>query len=122
MLESLYFLMQYKFGSAARRGRAFMDLNGPWMPFLGRDELDAEDGTNAPDVHWDWNIQGMYYLPFLTNRPEIAASLIDYVEGLLHSGVLWSPSNVQRARTPDTKGSLVCFKWFLKLQNNTRVF
>lgn len=49
VLESLYFLMQYKFGSAARRGRAFMDLNGPWLI----------DGTNAPDVHWDWNIQGM---------------------------------------------------------------
>jgi hypothetical protein len=31
VLESLYFLMQYKFGSAARRGRAFMDLNGPWL-------------------------------------------------------------------------------------------
>ena len=28
VLESLYFLMQYRFGSAARRGRAFMDLNG----------------------------------------------------------------------------------------------
>ena len=27
-----------------------MDLNGPWLI----------DGTNAPDVHWDWNIQGMY--------------------------------------------------------------
>ena len=63
--------MQYKFGSAARRGRAFMDLNGPWLI----------DGTNAPDVHWDWNIQGMYYMPFLTNRPAIANSLVDYVEG-----------------------------------------
>ena len=29
VLESLYFLMQYKYASAARRGRAFMDLNGP---------------------------------------------------------------------------------------------
>lgn len=87
VLESLYFLMQYKYGSAARRGRAFHDLNGAWLPTV-------EGGTNAPDVHWDWNIQGMYYLPFLTNRPEIAASLIDYVEGLLHSGVLWAHSNV----------------------------
>ena len=36
-----------------------------------------------------------YYLPFLTNRPEIAASLTDFVEGLLQTGVLWSSSNVQ---------------------------
>lgn len=84
VLESLYYLMQYKFGSAARRGRAFMDLNGPWLV----------TNTNAPDVHWDWNIQGMYYMPFLTNRPEIANSLVDYMEGLLRTGVLWSASNV----------------------------
>ena len=120
VLESLYFIMQYKFGSAARRGRAFMDLNGPWMPLIFRDEF-LDRNTNAPDVHWDWNIQGMYYMPFLTNRPEIAASLVDYsersssillyfappllhfalislrfsVEGLLDTGVLWSPTNVQ---------------------------
>eukprot|EP01050_Picozoa_sp_SAG11_P022974 SAG11_NODE_4484_length_1878_cov_7.328274_2_plen_337_part_00 len=50
VLESLFYLMQYKFGSAARRGRAFMDLNGPWMPFLGQGEFDGQDGTNAPDV------------------------------------------------------------------------
>jgi hypothetical protein len=87
VLESLYFLMQYKYGSAARRGRAFHDLNGAWMPSV-------DGGTNAPDVHWDWNIQGMYYLPFLTHRPEIAASLTDYVEGLMRSGVLWAHSNV----------------------------
>ena len=87
-MESLYLLMQYKFASAARRGRAFMDLNGPWL-------VSVDGGTNAPDVHWDWNIQGMYYMPFLTNRPEIANSLVDYAENLLHSGVLWSSSNVQ---------------------------
>ena len=87
VLESLYFLMQYKYGSAARRGRAFHDLNGAWMPTV-------DGGTNAPDVHWDWNIQGMYYLPFLTHRPEIAASLTDYMEGLMRSGVLWAHSNV----------------------------
>jgi hypothetical protein len=51
VLESLFFLMQYKFASAARRGRAFMDLNGPWL-------VSVDGGTNAPDVHWDWNIQG----------------------------------------------------------------
>ena len=88
VMESLYLLMQYKFASAARRGRAFMDLNGPWL-------VSVDGGTNAPDVHWDWNIQGMYYMPFLTNRPEIANSLVDYAENLLHSGVLWSSSNVQ---------------------------
>jgi alpha-L-fucosidase 2 len=88
VMESLYLLMQYKFASAARRGRAFMDLNGPWL-------VSVDGGTNAPDVHWDWNIQGMYYMPFLTNRPEIANSLVDYVEDLLRSGVLWSSWNVQ---------------------------
>jgi alpha-L-fucosidase 2 len=46
VLEELYYLQVYKFGSAARRGRAFHDLMGPW--FI--------DETNAPDVHWDWNI------------------------------------------------------------------
>ena len=45
VLESLYFLMQYKFASAARRGRAFMDLNGPWL-------VSVDGGTNAPDIHW----------------------------------------------------------------------
>ena len=88
VMESLFLLMQYKFGSAARSGRAFMDLNGPWL-------VSVDGGTNAPDVHWDWNIQGMYYMPFLTNRPDIANSLVDYMESLLHSGVLWSAYNVQ---------------------------
>ena len=37
----------------------------------------------------------MYYMPFLTNRPEIANSLVDYMEGLLRSGVLWSSYNLQ---------------------------
>jgi hypothetical protein len=87
-MESLFLLMQYKFGSAARSGRAFMDLNGPWL-------VSVDGATNAPDVHWDWNIQGMYYMPFLTNRPDIANSLVDYMESLLHSGVLWSAYNVQ---------------------------
>ena len=79
---------RYKFGSAARSGRAFMDLNGPWL-------VSVDGATNAPDVHWDWNIQGMYYMPFLTNRPDIANSLVEYMESLLHSGVLWSTYNVQ---------------------------
>jgi alpha-L-fucosidase 2 len=48
-------------------------------------------------VHWDWNIQGMYYMPFLTNRPEIAGSLVDYVDNLQRSGVLWSAYNLQPA-------------------------
>ena len=31
VLEQLYYVQIYKFGSAARRGRAFMDLMGPWF-------------------------------------------------------------------------------------------
>ena len=84
VLEQLYYVQIYKFGSAARRGRAFMDLMGPW--FI--------DETNAPDVHWDWNIQGLYYLPFASGRFDIAGSLVDFMQGLSESGVLSAPSNV----------------------------
>ena len=84
VIEQLFYVMLYKFGSAARRGRAFMDLMGPW--FI--------DDTNAPDVHWDWNIQGLYYLPFASGRFDIAGSLVDYMQGLAESGVLSAPSNV----------------------------
>jgi len=92
VLEALFYVQVYKFACAARRGRAFMDLNGPWL--VTPDMAPTESGTNAPDLHWDWNIQGMYYLPIVANRPEIAGSLVDYLEGLLHSGSLSSPSNV----------------------------
>jgi hypothetical protein len=84
VLEALYYVQLYKFGSAARRGRAFMDLMGPW--FI--------DETNAPDVHWDWNIQGLYYLPFASGRFDIAGGLVDYIQALADSGVLSAPSNV----------------------------
>lgn len=84
VLEELFYVQIYKYLCAARRGRAFMDLMGPW--FI--------DETNAPDVHFDWNIQGMYYLPFAAGRLDIANSLIDYMQGLSESGVLSSQHNV----------------------------
>lgn len=45
-------------------------------------------------MHWDWNIQGLYYLPFASGRFDIANGLVDYVQGLAESGVLSSDTNV----------------------------
>ena len=81
-----------------------MDLNGPWMPFLGRtgDEFDTQDGTNAPDVHWDWNIQGMY-VP--SNPPLATENLLENTDGVLRvcvGGGSEHPISVLLGRQPAT--------------------
>ena len=77
LLESFFYIQLYKFRSGARRG-VVHDLEGPW--FI--------DGTPWPDLHWDMNLQQTYYLPIAVNRPELANTLVDYVQFLLESGNL----------------------------------
>ena len=77
VLESFFFLQLYKFKSGSRH-RVVHDLEGPW--FI--------EGTPWPDLHWDLNLQYPYYFPVVANRPDISATLNDYVEFLMDSGNL----------------------------------
>ena len=77
LLESFWYIQLFKFRSGSRRG-VVHDLEGPW--FI--------DGTPWPDLHWDMNLEQTYYLPIAVNRPELANTLVDYVQFLLESGNL----------------------------------
>jgi hypothetical protein len=78
VLESFWWVQQYKFGCASRGGRALHDLMGPW--FI--------DGTRWPDLHWDMNLQQTYYLPLAANRPDLSATLTNFMQRIHESGAL----------------------------------
>jgi len=89
LLESFFYIQLFKFRSGARRG-VVHDLEGPW--FI--------DNTPWPDLHWDMNLQQTYYLPIAINRPELANTIVDYVQFLLESGNL--NTNVPEAWRADS--------------------
>ncbi|VGO13848.1 hypothetical protein PDESU_02405 [Pontiella desulfatans] len=64
-MESFYWIQVYKFGSGARKGRAFMDTMGPWMV----------ENTAWANGWFNLNTQLSYWFLSTANRLEVAESL-----------------------------------------------
>jgi len=64
-MESCYWIQVYKFGSGARKGRAFMDTMGPWMV----------ENTAWANGWFNLNTQLSYWFLSTANRLEVADSL-----------------------------------------------
>jgi len=64
-MESFYWIQVYKFGSGARKGRAFMDTMGPWMV----------ENTAWANGWFNLNTQLSYWFLSTANRFEVAESL-----------------------------------------------
>lgn len=93
VLESFWWVQQYKFACASRAGRALHDLMGPW--FI--------EGTPWPDLHWDMNLQQTYYLPLASNRPDLSSTLTNFMQAIHESGAL--AGNVPTAWQADSSGA-----------------
>ena len=73
MLERQWYLEQYKFGSASRRGAPPITLQGPWT---------ADDGKLPPwkgDYHNDLNTQLSYWPCYSANHLEEGLSFLDWL-------------------------------------------
>jgi len=64
-MESFYWIQVYKFGSGARKGRAFMDTMGPWIV----------ENTAWANGWFNLNTQLSYWFLSTANRLEVADSL-----------------------------------------------
>lgn len=64
-LETLYWNSIYRYGSNARRGRAFLDVSGLWF-----------QGGGWPYVTNDWNTQSAHWAPPAANRLEQSGELL----------------------------------------------
>jgi len=84
MIERQWFLDQYKFGSAARRGAPPISLQGPWP---------ADDGNLPPwkgDYHHDCNTE-LTYLSYLgANHLDEGAALVDWLWDTRSNGFEWT--------------------------------
>ena len=72
-LERLWYLEQYKFGSAARRGAPPITLQGPWT---------ADDGGLPPwkgDYHHDLNTQLSYWPCYAANHLEEGLGFLEWL-------------------------------------------
>jgi len=72
-MESFYWIQVYKFGSGARKGRAFMDTMGPWV---------VED-TAWANGWFNLNTQLSYWFLSTANRLEVAESLFTKLDDKL---------------------------------------
>ncbi len=73
LLERQWYLEQYKFGAAARRGAPPITLQGPWT---------ADDGRLPPwkgDYHHDLNTQLSYWLCYSSNHLEEGLGFLDWL-------------------------------------------
>jgi hypothetical protein len=64
-MESFYWIQVYKFGSGARKGRAFMDTMGPW----------TVENTAWANGWFNLNTQLSYWFLSTANRMDVAESL-----------------------------------------------
>lgn len=83
-IERQWFLDQYKFGSAARRGAPPISLQGPWP---------ADDGQLPPwkgDYHHDCNTE-LTYLSYLSaNHLKEGKALLDWLWDTRENGMEWT--------------------------------
>jgi len=73
IIERQWYLEQYKFGAASRRGAPPITLQGPWT---------ADDGSLPPwkgDYHHDLNTQLSYWPCYSGNRLEEGLSYLDWL-------------------------------------------
>jgi len=67
-MESVYWIQQYKFASMMRKNGPLCDLMGPW-----------HKETRWPGIWWNLNTQMLYSSPHISNQPELASTLPDYL-------------------------------------------
>jgi alpha-L-fucosidase 2 len=84
ILERQWFLEQYKFGSASRRGAPPISLQAVWT---------ADDGKLPPwkgDYHHDLNTQLSYWPCYSGNRLEEGLSYLDWLWNTRDTGFSWT--------------------------------
>ncbi|WP_404310095.1 glycosyl hydrolase family 95 catalytic domain-containing protein [Neorhodopirellula lusitana] len=82
-MESFYWIQVYKFGSGARKGRAFMDTMGPWIV----------ENTAWANGWFNLNTQLSYWFLSTANRLEVAESLFTKLDEKLPTLVANMPSD-----------------------------
>ena len=82
-MESFYWIQVYKFGSGARKGRAFMDTMGPWMV----------ENTAWANGWFNLNTQLSYWFLSTANRLEVAESLFSKLDEKLPTLVANMPES-----------------------------
>ncbi len=84
VIERQWFLEQYKFGSASRRGAPPITLQGPWT---------ADDGQLPPwkgDYHHDLNTQLSYWPCYSGNHLEEGLSYLDWLWATRSNCAAWT--------------------------------
>lgn len=84
VIERQWFLEQYKFGAASRRGAPPITLQGPWT---------ADDGQLPPwkgDYHHDLNTQLSYWPCYSGNHLEEGLSYLDWLWSTRSNCVAWT--------------------------------
>ncbi len=84
VIERQWYLDQYKFGAASRRGAPPITLQGPWT---------ADDGGIPPwkgDYHHDLNTQLSYWPCYSGNRLEEGLSFLDWLWDTRGNCVAWT--------------------------------
>ena len=84
VVERQWFLEQYKFGAASRRGAPPITLQGPWT---------ADDGQLPPwkgDYHHDLNTQLSYWPCYSGNHLEEGLSYLDWLWATRSNCVAWT--------------------------------
>ncbi len=84
VIERQWFLEQYKFGAASRRGAPPITLQGPWT---------ADDGQLPPwkgDYHHDLNTQLSYWPCYSGNHLEEGLSYLDWLWETRSNCVAWT--------------------------------
>lgn len=84
VIERQWFLEQYKFGAASRRGAPPITLQGPWT---------ADDGQLPPwkgDYHHDLNTQLSYWPCYSGNHLEEGLSYLDWLWATRSNCVAWT--------------------------------
>ena len=84
VIERQWFLDQYKFGAASRRGAPPITLQGPWT---------ADDGQLTPwkgDYHHDLNTQLSYWPCYTGNHLDEGLSYLDWLWATRSNCVAWT--------------------------------
>ncbi len=81
-MESFYWIQVYKFGAGARKGRAYMDVTGPWLV----------EHTAWANGWFNLNTQLSYWFLSSANRLEVAESLFSKMDECLPQFVANMPA------------------------------